>query len=148
MIAMNLMFFPPRALIKSIASTAEPPVASIGSVTTMVRSSIGVGACSSIRAAHGLSRRGRVRCDQPLRTERVPEYHLPYRDRHVRSGQRQVFYQPASECCRFRSEFLLPDLPAEDREALHSPSASQSHRSGNGIRWFRCSCCGGARILC
>ena len=25
MIAMNLMFFPPRALIKSIASTAEPP---------------------------------------------------------------------------------------------------------------------------
>ena len=43
MIAMNLMFFPPRALIKSIASAAEPPVASIGSVTAIVRSSIGVG---------------------------------------------------------------------------------------------------------
>ena len=21
----------------------------------------------------------------------------------------------------------------------------EDHRSGNGIRWFRCSCCGGAR---
>lgn len=40
------------------------------------------------------------------------------------------------------AEFLLPDPPAEDRAALHSPSASQSRRSGNGIHWFRCFCCG------
>ena len=43
MIAMNLIFFPPCSLMKSTAETPEPPVASMGSVTMMVRSSMGFG---------------------------------------------------------------------------------------------------------
>ena len=43
MIHKNLIIRPPLALILFMASTAEPPVASIGSTTSMVRSSIGLG---------------------------------------------------------------------------------------------------------
>lgn len=43
MMHMNLMFFPPCFLTKSTAASAEPPVASIGSTITEIRSSIASG---------------------------------------------------------------------------------------------------------
>ena len=43
MIHMNLIFFPPCFFTKSTAASAEPPVASIGSTITEIRSSIASG---------------------------------------------------------------------------------------------------------